>query len=90
VRPLLLLKSDTVTRRSCIAGANQTSNNPLFGQLLVVVQGSDAGDELDASSLGIEKSLCLPGLHEVSGWQASCRLLFALAKEKSSIFVTTA
>ena len=63
VRPLLLLKSDTVTRRPCIAGANQTSDNPLFGQLLVVVQGSsDAGDELDASSFGITEKAVLAGI----------------------------
>jgi hypothetical protein len=39
---------------------------------------------------GLQKSLCLPGLREVSRRQASCRRLFALPKEKSSIFVTTA
>jgi hypothetical protein len=90
VRPLLLLKSDTVTRRPCIAGANQTSDNPLFGQLLVVVQGSsDAGDELDASSFGITEKAVLAGIAR-SQRPASIVPPFALPKEKSSIFVTTA
>ena len=45
---------------------------------------SDADDELDASSPVMRKLLCLPGSHQSSGGQASSRLLFTLAKEKST------
>jgi hypothetical protein len=55
-----------------------------------VLRGSDAGDELDASFHETAEEPVLAWIAPVSGRQASRRLLFALPKEKSSIFVAAA
>ncbi len=55
-------------------------------QLEVVQARSDVCNELDAwSGRGLRKSWCSSGSRRFTGWQARCRLLFALPKEKSSI-----
>ena len=54
----------------------------------LVPSSSDAGHDLDASCLGIAEETPLAGIVPVQRPHASPRLLFGLAKEKSSFSVT--
>jgi hypothetical protein len=58
-------------------------------QLLLIDQGGGGvGDERDAWSLGVAEGGCSPGSRRLAGRQALCRLMFAVAKEKSLMSFT--
>jgi hypothetical protein len=70
---------------------HQSRDGPGVGRRRVVdlvLGGSEAGDQLDASFLGIAVEPALAGVGRLSGRQASRRLPFALPEEKWSISVT--